>query len=212
MLIVTGPQGSGNHMFAKLFNLHPEVYGWNMDEYWVGHHTEPFAKYWDEPSKLEEFAWSLNSDYYTTSISCPYFRNKEPQIPKYKEFITEVLKYCTTTIAIIGRDRNILQYEQQRVRGEHTTPKALKEFKMLQVGHYDGPGDPALDPYYLSMELMFLYREDYLRQVGRDLGFPVVDDPNIINQALSDESNEKYIHEVGEQPLDLEIYKACDES
>ena len=28
MLIVTGPQGSGNHLFAKLFNLHPEVYGW----------------------------------------------------------------------------------------------------------------------------------------------------------------------------------------
>ena len=62
------------------------------------------------------------------------------------------------------------------------------------------------------MELAFLYKEDYLRSVGMDLGFPVVDDPDIISEALSDESNKKYIHEVNEQLLDLEIYKACDES
>ena len=34
MLIVTGPQGSCNHMFSKLFNWHPEVYGWDMEKYW----------------------------------------------------------------------------------------------------------------------------------------------------------------------------------
>ena len=42
LLIVTGPQGSGNHLFAKLFNLHPDVYGLNMTRYWQGHDTEPF--------------------------------------------------------------------------------------------------------------------------------------------------------------------------
>ena len=34
----------------------------------------------------------------------------------------------------------------------------------------------------------------------------------LLIKALNDESNKKYIHEVGEQPLDLEVYKACDES
>ena len=48
--------------------------------------------------------------------------------------------------------------------------------------------------------------------VGLVLGFPVVSDPEIINEVLCDDSNKKYIQEVGEQPLDLEIYKACDDS
>jgi hypothetical protein len=202
MLVVTGPQGSGNHLFAKLFNLHPEVYGWDMEKYWVGHHTEPFSEMWWDTSKIKDFGWSLRSDFYTTSISCPYFKNKEPQIPKYEEFITEVEKYCNVVVAIIGRDRTILEHEQTRVRGEHTTPAALEHFEYLYT----------LNPYFVSMELAFLYRENYLRMVGLDLGFPVVDDPDIISDALCDESNEKYIHEVDEQPLDLEIYKACDES
>ena len=28
MLIVTGPQGAGNHLWSKIFSLHPKVYGW----------------------------------------------------------------------------------------------------------------------------------------------------------------------------------------
>ena len=202
MLIVTGPQGSGNHLFAKLFNLHPEVYGWNMEKYWVGHHTEPFSEMWWDTSKIKDFGWTLHSDFYTTSISCPYFKNKESQIPKYEEFITEVEKYCNVVVAIIGRDKTILQYEQERVHEAHTTPVALEQFEYLYT----------LNPYFISMELVFLYRENYLRMVGLDLGFPVNSNPAVISEALSDESNKKYIHEVDEQPLDLEIYKACDES
>ena len=41
--------------------------------------------------------------------------------------------------------------------------------------------------------------------VGMDLGFPVVEDPELINSVLTDDSNEKYIHEVDFAPLDLEI-------
>jgi len=202
MLVVTGPQGSGNHLFAKLFNLHPEVYGWNMEKYWVDHHAEPFSDYWRDTSKIKDFGWLLHSDFYTTSISCPYFKNKEPQIPKYEEFITEVEKYCNVIVAIIGRDRTILEHEQQRVREAHTTPVALEQFEYLYT----------LDPYYLSMELAFLYRENYLKQIGRDLGFPVVDDSELINSVLSDDSNKKYIHEIDFAPLDLDIYQASNES
>ena len=182
MLIVTGPQQSGNHLFAKLFNLHPEVLG-----------TEPFSEMWWDTSKIKDFGWSLRSEFYTTSISCPYFKNKEPQkIPKYEEFITEVEKYCNVVIAIIGRDRTILEREQIRTRDVHTTPAALEQFQYLYT----------LNPYFISMELAFLYRENYLRMVGLDLGFPVVDDPNIISDVLSKEpeSNKNYIHEVDGQP------------
>ena len=44
MLILTGPQGSGNHMWSKIFALHPSVYGWQelVEEFWIGHDREPF--------------------------------------------------------------------------------------------------------------------------------------------------------------------------
>ena len=197
MLIVTGPQGSGNHLFAKLFNLHPEVYGWDMERYWAGHHTEPFSAHWLDTSKIKDFGWTLRSDFYTTNISCPYINinDKEARIPKYEKFITEVEKYCNVVVAIIGRDRTILEYEQNRVYESHTTPEALEQFEYLYT----------LNPYFVSMELVFLYRENYLKMVGMDLGFPVVEDPELINSVLTDDSNEKYIHEVDFAPLDLEI-------
>ena len=50
------------------------------------------------------------------------------------------------------------------------------------------------------MELVFLYRENYLKQVGRDLGFPIIENADMINDVLVDESNKKYIQEAGEQP------------
>ena len=45
LLIVTGPQGSGNHLFARLFSLHPNVMGWEKlhDKYWVPSDEEPLS-------------------------------------------------------------------------------------------------------------------------------------------------------------------------
>jgi len=39
LLVVTGPQGSGNHMWSKIFSESPQVQGWKelTQEYWVGH-------------------------------------------------------------------------------------------------------------------------------------------------------------------------------
>ena len=62
------------------------------------------------------------------------------------------------------------------------------------------------------MELAFLYRENYLRMVGLDLGFPVTDDLELINNVLADDSNEKYIHEIDFAPLDSDVYQACNDS
>ena len=93
ILIITGPQGSGNHLFSKIFALSPEVRGWSAlnKKYWIGHDQEPFAEYWRNPKKLSDFDWT-QSEYFVTSVSCPYMDNGEPTIPKYQEFIAELDK------------------------------------------------------------------------------------------------------------------------
>jgi len=73
MLILTGPQGAGNHLWSKVLGLHPEVYGWKtlLDNYWEAHRfAEPFAQHWKDHSLLKQFDWT-QSEYYFTSISCP---------------------------------------------------------------------------------------------------------------------------------------------
>ena len=56
LLIVTGPQGSGNHLFSRLLSLHPAVEGWTemLDQYWVPSDQEPFAEYWVTPELLTQ--------------------------------------------------------------------------------------------------------------------------------------------------------------
>ena len=201
ILIITGPQGSGNHLYSKIFAMHPLVYGWKMNEYWEGHHKEPFAKYWDNPKLLSEYTW--DKDYYVTSVSCPYYRDKKPQTPKYIEFITEAEKYCDVIIGIIGRDKNILKVQQERVRKENTTPIAIDEFKLLY----------KRNPYFLSTELFYLYGQDYLKQLSEQMDFPIAwNHTTIIEDIIEKDSNKKYVQSVKEQTLDLEVYKACDES
>ena len=60
-----------------------------------------------------------------------YIKAAKPEIaiPMYEKFIEVASNYCEVSVAIIGRDANILQYQQQRVRKKHTTPMALDAFK-----------------------------------------------------------------------------------
>lgn len=195
LVLLTGPQGSGNHLFSKILSNHPSVYGWRMKEYWEGHHHEPFAKYWDDPSLLREFNWT-QSKYYFTSISCPYFRYQSPQIPLYKQFITKVQKFCNVKIAIIGRDQNILKKQQIRVRGSHTLKHFLNNIDTLM----------KYNPIFISSELYQLYGKEYLTYLSKVLDFP------ILYQGKTEDSNAKYIHNIDHYWLDDEVKKACDES
>ena len=66
LAILTGPQGSGNHLWSKIFSLHHDVFGWKslLDNYWEAHRTtEPFAKCWKNIELLKEFDWSTH-DYF----------------------------------------------------------------------------------------------------------------------------------------------------
>ena len=72
MLIITGPQGSGNHVFSKIFALNKQVYGWKdlLNQYWIAHDHEPFSEYWKSPEKLKQFNWDISEYYFITLNFC----------------------------------------------------------------------------------------------------------------------------------------------
>lgn len=203
LLIITGPQGSGNHLFSKCLAVHEDVYGWKslLNTYWEGHHHEPFADAWEDPELLHEFNWS-QSDYFVTSVSCPYFKNKQAVVPNYEKFIETAKQYVDQIdVAIIGRDQTILEYQQLRVRKEHTTQIALDSFKWL-FEHQQCS--------FLSQELLALYKVDYLKQVSKQLDWPI--DYLNVDEILTNDANKKYIKDVQEYWLDDEVHKAVNES
>ena len=194
LLILTGPQGSGNHLWSKIFALHPDVYGWHalLHEYWIGHDREPFADYWRDPDQLKNFNWST-SDFFVTSVSTPYMYNGDQTIPNVVRFaaVAMGLGICVK-IAIIGRDRNILEYQETRVRGNATYDLALKEYEKLKTWA----------PVFLSYELLHLYGKNYLHQISQQLKFPVdIEHPELDN-ILEDDTNSKYFRFVEYHPTD----------
>ena len=204
LLILTGPQGSGNHLFSKCLALHEDVFGWKslLNTYWEGHHHEPFAKYWEDPSKLDDFDWN-QSEYFVTSISSPYFKDQKPVVPNFPKFVENAQLYAEIDVAIIGRDQNILNYQQQRVRGTKTTQMALDSFRWL----FDNQ-----DCTFLSQELLQLYKARYLEQISRDLDWPIAHWDPEVDAILSNDANTKYIKDVHEYWLDFEVHRAVRES
>ena len=192
LLIITGPQGSGNHLFSKIFSHHKDVYGWNAlyKNIWVGHDQEVFQPYWLEPKKLKDFDWT-QSKYFVTSISCPFInKEKEFTVPKYQAFIKHAKKYATVKIAIIGRDKNIIKHQQLRVRrGRHTAPMALQKLNRLN------------DAVYLSQELFFLYGTNYIKSISKQLNFPI-STGSYIKNLLKHEANGKYIKKASKGKFD----------
>jgi hypothetical protein len=197
LLVITGPQGSGNHLFSKLFSAHPDVYGWKelLKQHWITHDHEPFNSYWHQPDLLKDFNWS-QADYYVTSISCPYINDSKEFIPKYFEFFAELKKQkIQTSLLIVGRDENILEFQQQRIRDKHTLVEFKKQLHLLV----------REDPIYVSQELAYLYKGDYLLSLGQQLHFPVTADNEILSNILSVNANKKYFREAEMSELDLTI-------
>ena len=188
LLIITGPQGSGNHVWSKIFAQHPDVYGWHalLHEYWIGHDQEPFAEYWRNPDLLKQFNWSV-ADYFVTSVSCPYMDNGERTVPNLIGFAAQAMG-CGIRVqfAIIGRDRNILGFQETRVRGEPTYNLAVEQYKKLATWR----------PVYLSYELLQLYHGDYLQQLSTLLEFPIDYNNAEIDTILKDDTNQKYFQPV----------------
>lgn len=192
LLILTGPQGAGNHLWSKIFALHPQVLGWRalLDTHWIGHDQEPFAQAWQDPARLNEMSWR-QADWFVTSMSVPYMLNGTATVPDFKGFVRGVQNLGHRVIfGVLGRDQNIVRMQQSRVRGSITLDQALKEFDNLAA------------PVFLSYELLHLYKHKYLESIGRQLNFPIAATDLRISAILADDTNAKYFGAVGAQPTD----------
>ena len=195
MLIITGPQGAGNHLWAKIFSLHPEVYGWKtlLDNYWEPHRfNEPFADAWKNPNLLDQYEWDY-CDYYTTSISVPLGIHDSDENPLYKPLLyrfAHKLESLGIEVqwAVVGRDQTILKHQQTRIRTKPTYQMFLDQLKDLK------------DPIFLSYEMLYLYRGDYLKSL--DTIVPIAWDDARIDEILANDANEKYIHAIEHSDLD----------
>ena len=193
LIILTGPQGSGNHLFSKILALNPEVYGWSdlLDEYWIGHDKEPFAECWHQPSLLNKFNWN-SSPVFATSISCPYAYNGEYVNPNYQEFIECASQYCNVKVVLISRDQNILELQQDRVRNKITLHQYLDNVNYLST----------LNPVFASQEALYLYGIVYVNWLEQQIGLPNTTDTEAVNAILEVDANAKYITQTKNHWLD----------
>ena len=194
-LITTGPQGSGNHLFARIFSQHPEVVGWDKlkDNYWVPSDEEPFARYWVYPEELE----FPEGDFFLANVSVPFFYDGVRQVPKILEVCHQAMHLgYEPIVAIIVRDQNINAVQQKRVGGEVTLPTAMGYYRSILA-------DPYIDTHFLSHESFFLWKEDYVRYCGHQLGFPV--NAESANQFITGDANGKYVSPVEDHWLDETI-------
>jgi hypothetical protein len=192
LLILTGPQGSGNHMWSKLFALHPQVSGWAelLDTYWIGHDQEPWADCWQDPTLLSQRNWGTHN-YYVTSVSVPYIDNGTATVPDFKKFTQQAQAIgLQVKFAVLGRDRNIVEMQQQRVRKGVTLSQALTEFAQFA------------QPTFLSYELLHLYQEQYLQQISQQLAVPIAYTDPRLKEIIQEDTNAKYFSAVDHHPTD----------
>ena len=195
MLILTGPQGAGNHLWSKVLSIHPMVYGWKslLDNYWEAHRfSEPFAQHWRDHTLLKSFDWT-QSEYYFTSISLPLGivgHDVNPiWMPDLQGFAATVLGCgVEVEIAVVGRDQTILTNQQTRIRTQPTLPMFLEQLTKIW------------NPTFLSYELLYLYKQDYLKSLK--LNIPVAWGDSRLDSILAEDANAKYIHDVEYNELD----------
>lgn len=187
MIVLFGPQGSGNHLFGKIFSLHEQVHGWKdalkPDGYFIAHYKEPFNYYWNNIDKIDLDIMG-GKEYAVTSISNPYIENWLPKVPPIYEFIKKVESIgIEVQPVVIGRDKNILTHQQTRLRGGPTWGNMPQLLKWMTV-----------PPFYVSQELLYLYRRQYVKSLTHWLDFPLAWDHPQIDDILKEDANEKYIH------------------
>ena len=91
-------------------------------------------------------------------------------------------------IVVVGRDQTILKHQQTRIRTQSTLPLFMEQLSKIW------------QPTFLSYELLYLYKQDYLKSL--DLSIPVAWDDPRVNDILAEDANAKYIHSVDYNELD----------
>ena len=204
LLIITGPQGSGNHLFSRVLSQHPAVAGWDemLSNYWVPSDQEPFAEYWVSPEKLEASHFD-GQDYHLANVSCPFFFDGVRYVPKIVEVAERAKSFgVDVQVAIIVRDQNINQVQQMRVRKQHTTPIA-------QEYYYNTLIPSGLPVHFLDHEAFFLHREHYMSWVGKITNFPVETDRDKLSAFITEDANHKYVKYIDKHWLDEYVLAGC---
>ena len=197
LLIITGPQGSGNHLFSRILSLHPDVGGWDelKDSYWIPSDQETFAEYWVNPDKLT-LADFEGKDHWLANVSVPFVFDGVKQVPKIDAMASRARDLgIDVQICVIVRDQYINDLQQQRVRRERTLPVAVEYFDTLG------------DVHYLDHEAFFLYKDRYLKWLGKVLGFPIAYDHPDLMKFIEEGPNKKYVAYVDEYWLDEQVWK-----
>jgi len=194
LVIAVGPQGSGNHLYAKIFGSNENVFAWEtlQHKYWEGHDMEPFSDCWENAELLLDFDTTTH-DYYYTSMGAPYVFDGKTKIPDFKNFhhyATQV--FDNVTYMIIGRDRNILEHQQNRVRGRHTTPRFLEQLDFFMDKKH----------IFVSQELLYLYGTKYVNSIEEQLSIPKNTNTRAIEKILVQDKNKKYMNYVEYTELD----------
>ena len=201
LVIITGPQGSGNHFFSRLLSTHSQVGGWKslLNKYWVPSDEEPFAEFWVYPERLTEKHFN-GYNYWLANVSCPFYYDGVRYTPKILEVAEKAKSFgIDVEIAIITRDQNINSEQQLRVRKEITIPIA-------QEYYYNTLIPSEFKVHFLDNEAFFLHRKYYLKWVSKLLDFPVdYDNPDIF-KFIDEDPNKKYVKYVEEYWLDKDVW------
>ena len=198
MLILVGPQGSGNHLFSKIFSIHDEVHGWKEslepEGYFIPHWFEPFNDYWNDMSLINKDMMN-GKEFAVTSVSYPYMRDYLPRVPEIGTFAKKLNEVgIESQVVVIGRDRNILDLQQRRVRGGPT-------WGMMHIllNRIEEP------PFFVSQELLYLYRKHYLMSLEKQLQFPIDWKNPAVEKILQEDANQKYVKQTAPTWLDAEV-------
>ena len=197
ILVITGPQGSGNHLFSKVLSMHEDVSGWDdlLREYWINHEAAPFKEIWSNPDAIAVQDWTQSNNF-VISVSGPYVDiidgKRQTVYPNYKEVLKKLNEVGNLQVGIIGRDQNIMAQGQLRKRGVESYHNFLN--KIDDITDY-----PHI---FLSVELLYLFRHQYLRSLGHLLNIPVDATDERLHYILNKDPNAKYVHPVEHSWLD----------
>ena len=202
ILVTTGPQGTGNHLFSKILSMHPDVHGWDqlLREYWIDHARSPFNDIWNNPEAVDNYDWKEHKNYFL-SVSGPYVEKKYEEdgtvtsftkYPKYSEVLERLSKHGNVQVGIIGRDQNITAQGQIRKRGVESLHNYLNKIEDLLAWNHT----------FLSVELAYLYRHQYIKSLDKTLIIPVDYSNEKLHYILNKDPNAKYVHYVEHSWLD----------
>jgi len=197
ILVISGPQGTGNHVFSKVLSMHSNVHGWDqlLREYWINHDNAPYKNIWNTPENIDNYDWT-EYDNYVLSVSGPYVDKdggvRQTKYPDYKEVLRRLNDKGNLQVGIIGRDQNITAQNQLRKRGVESLHNYLNKIEDITEYRHT----------FLSVELLYMFRHQYVKSLDSVLDIPVDWSNERLHYILNKDPNAKYVHYVEHSWLD----------